>query len=92
MPEKTTNVGTKLLQDKKERLTQFLMSNVDVFAWSHINMLGIKPAIVVHRLNVDLEAKPVRQKNIAMDVARNIAAIEEVGKMLKVDFIREVQY
>lgn len=54
--------------------------------------LGIDPAIVVHRLNVDPEAKSVRQKKRAMDVVRNATTVEEVEKLLKVGFIHEVQY
>lgn len=36
-------------------------------------MSGIDPSVAIHRLNVDPEAKPVRQKKQTMDAARNIA-------------------
>lgn len=55
-------------------------------------MPGINPSIFIHQPNVDPEAKPVYQKKRAIDIARNAATVENVGKMLKVDFIREVQY
>ena len=35
------------------------MENLDVFAWSHKDMLGISPKVIEHKLNVDPEKKPV---------------------------------
>ena len=33
----------------------------DVFAWDYSEILGLDPGLVVHTLNVDLEAKPMAQ-------------------------------
>ena len=35
------------------------MENLDVFAWSHKDMLGISPKVIEHKLKVDPEKKPV---------------------------------
>ena len=43
----------------KRRLVQFLKCNLDVFAWSHEDMPSIATEVIQHRLNVDLERKPV---------------------------------
>ena len=40
-PSKTTKVGKELQQSFKDKLVKFLKKNLDVFAWSHENMLGI---------------------------------------------------
>lgn len=56
------------------------------------DMPGINPSVVVHKLNVDLGAKSVRQKKHTIDAARNTSTTEEVTKLLKVGFIREVHY
>ena len=56
---KTTRIGTTLSPEMRARLVQFLKENLDVFAWSHENMLGISPEVIQHRLNVNPERKPV---------------------------------
>ena len=56
-PMKTTRVGTTISIDVKKKLVQFL--NLDIFAWSHENMPGISIVIIQHKLNVNLEEKPV---------------------------------
>ncbi|XP_059635280.1 uncharacterized protein LOC132277439 [Cornus florida] len=61
-PDQTTRVGTKLTEEEKLELTDFLTQNIDVFAWSHSDMPGINPVVSCHSLNVDLNAKPVKQK------------------------------
>ena len=48
--------------EMRTRLVQFLKENLDVFAWSHEDMPGISPEVIQHKLNVDLERKPVQQR------------------------------
>ena len=59
---KTTKIGTTLSPEMRTRLIQFLKENLDVFAWSHEDMLGIAPGVIQHKLNVNPEWKPVKQK------------------------------
>ena len=61
-PTKTTRVGMTLSLEIRRRLVQFLKVNLDIFAWSHEDMLGISIEIIQHKLNVDLEKKPVQQR------------------------------
>ena len=56
---KTTQVGTSLNPQTKEEIINFLKDNLDVFAWSHEDMLGIPANIIQHHLNVDPKKKPV---------------------------------
>ena len=35
---------------------------MDVFAWSHEDMPGIDPDLMVHKFNVDMNHEPVQQK------------------------------
>ena len=60
-PAKMTQLGTSLNLQTKKELINFLKDNLDVFTWSHENMLGILMDIIQHHLNVDLEKKPVQQ-------------------------------
>ena len=57
---KMTQVGTNLSTKTKEGIINFLKDNLDIFAWNHEDMPGIPANIIQHRLNVDLEKKPVQ--------------------------------
>ena len=59
---KTTRIGTTLSPEMRTSLVQFLKENLDIFTWSHEDMLGISPKVIQHKLNVDLERKPVQQR------------------------------
>ena len=48
-PEWMTRMGTLASWLVCQALTAFLKDNQDVFAWSHEDMLGIDPSIIVHR-------------------------------------------
>ena len=43
---KTTRIWTTLSLEMRTRLVQFLKENLDVFAWSHEDMLGISPEVI----------------------------------------------
>jgi hypothetical protein len=61
----------------------FLRKNMEVFAWSHEDMLGISPEEIVHVLNVDPNMKPVKQKRRKFAPERVEAIATEVEKLLK---------
>ena len=55
-------------------------------------MGGIDLAVITHRLNVSPSFKPVKQKRRSFTPKRQKAINEEVGKLLKANAIREVEY
>ena len=59
-PSKTTKIGKELQQNLKDELVKFLKKNMDVFAWSHEDMLGIDRQVIKHNLNVDPTKKPLQ--------------------------------
>ena len=61
-PEWMTRMGTLASPMIRQDLVGFLRMNQDVFAWSHEDMPGIDPSIIVHRLNVNSASSPIRQK------------------------------
>ena len=61
-PGRTTRMGTLASPTIRQDLAGFLRMNQDVFAWSHEDMPGIDLSIIVHRLNVNPDSSPVRQK------------------------------
>ena len=60
--DRTTRIGTLASLTVRLALVTFLKENQDVFAWSHEDMPGIDPSIMVHRLNVLTSFPPVHQK------------------------------
>ena len=91
-PMKTTQVGTSLNPQTKEEIISFLKDSLDVFAWSHEDMLGIPANIIQHHLNVDPKKKPVQQRRRVFSPERNKAVMDEVNKLLATNFIGEVYY
>ena len=63
-----------------------------MYAWSHEDISGIDPSIIVHKLNVSSLFPLVQQKKRVYTQERDKAIAEEVRKLLEVDFIREVYY
>ena len=59
-PRRTTRMGTLACPMIRQDLAGFLRMNQDVFAWSHEDMPGIDPSIIVHRLNVNPTSSPIR--------------------------------
>ena len=55
-------IGTTLPLAIVDNLISFLKESLDVFAWTHDDMLGIDGSVIEHRLNVDLMKKPVQQR------------------------------
>ena len=91
-PKRMTRIGTLASWPIRQTLTAFLRDNQDVFTWSHEDIPGIDPLVIVHRLNVSPSFSPIRQKKRVFAQERDKAIAEEVRKLLEADFIREVYY
>ncbi|KAL5546702.1 hypothetical protein UlMin_006389 [Ulmus minor] len=91
-PGKTCKIGSALTGQFKEDLITFLREHRDVFAWSHEDMPGIDPSIIVHRLNIDPNFKLIKQKQRNFNTKRYMAINTEVDKLLKAKFIEEANY
>lgn len=59
--EKFFQIGAQLPPLENEELVEFLRKNVDVFAWSSYEALGVDPNFIYHHLNVSPSAIPKRQ-------------------------------
>ena len=51
-PNQMTKIGTFASPTVCQELMTFLRDNQDVFTWSHEDIPGIDPSVMVHRLNV----------------------------------------
>jgi len=72
-PRKKVCIGSQLPQLVKDDLVAFLRRNNDVFAWSHEDMPGIDPSVIVHKLNVDPNHRPMKQRRRTFAAERNHA-------------------
>ena len=59
---RVVKIGKCLSRELAEQLVEFLKKNQDVFAWAHVDMVGIYLDVMCHQLNIDPYAKPVCQK------------------------------
>ena len=76
----------------KGEIGKFLKENLVVFVWRHEDMTGISNDIIQHRLNVNLERKPVQQRRRVFAPKQNKAIMDEVPKLLVANFIQKVYY
>ena len=86
-PGRMTRMGTLASPVVRQNLASFLRMNQDVFAWNHEDMPGIDPLVIVHRLNVNPDSSPIRQKKRVFAQERDKAVAEEVRKLLEAGFI-----
>ena len=91
-PDRMTRIGTLTSPTVRQALNTFLKDKWDVFAWSHEDMSGIDPLIMVHRLNVSPSVPPIHQKKRVFTLERDQTIAEEVHKLQEANFIREVYY
>ncbi|KAL2226476.1 UNVERIFIED_CONTAM: hypothetical protein Sindi_2006300 [Sesamum indicum] len=89
-PDKTTRIGANM--DREIAMIDFLRKNMDVFVWNPSNFTGIDPEVIVHRLNVDLGARPVQQKKRLFGNDKKEIIRQDVEKLLKAGYVSEIQY
>jgi len=83
-------IGTGVGDQERVKMLLFLIQNVDVFAWSPYEVLGIDPEFIVHKLNVDPSFPPKKQKSIRLAKEHVEAVRQEVGRLKKVGVIKEI--
>ena len=91
-PEKFTYISSLLSNEEREQFRLMLLNNIDVFAWSHLYMIGINLTMASHKLNIILAAKPVRHKVRRFHLNHHQIIKTKVYNLLRAGFIREVKY
>ncbi|XP_074336645.1 uncharacterized protein LOC141673809 [Apium graveolens] len=91
-PNKVLKVGSQLDDETRGSLTRFLIANLDVFAWSHSDMVGIDPEVMCYRLNIFPNCTRIRQKCRPVSGERAITLKEEVDRLLEAGLIKESFY
>ncbi|KAK1615192.1 hypothetical protein QYE76_020709 [Lolium multiflorum] len=72
-------------------LIEFLRERWEIFAWEPSDMPGIPRELAEHALNVDPTAKPVQQSMRRFSEPKRKAIGEEINRLRKAGFIRELK-
>ncbi|XP_012838229.1 PREDICTED: uncharacterized protein LOC105958770 [Erythranthe guttata] len=89
---RTTRIGRDMDPTMAEQLIEFLRNNLDVFAFSPKDLVGIDSRLAVHKLNVKTGTKPVKQKKRHFGAEKDRIIHEEVQKLLLAGQIREIRF
>ncbi|XXG43866.1 hypothetical protein AAC387_Pa01g3808 [Persea americana] len=82
-------IMTLMSNEEQKSLVRFLNHNSDVFAWTPLEMAGVDPKAISHKLGINPKAKPVMRKQRKLAPERRMAVCEEVDKLLEVDAIEK---
>jgi ribonuclease HI len=85
-------IGTRSTTEQKEALIALLREFHEIFAWSYQDMPGLDTDIVVHKIPLKPECKPVKQALRRMKPEVILKIKEEVEKQLKAGFLSTVTY
>jgi len=72
--EHKTQIGTSLTPDDSKLLSQTLIDNTDLFAWTTTDMPGVSPNIITHCLSIYKEVRPIAQRKQKMGEEKHDAA------------------
>ena len=90
--KKEIKIGTLIGKDVRESLIKLLQEYKDVFAWSYQDMPGLNTNVVVHKLPLKPECKPVKQKLRRMRPDMSLKIREEVKKQFDAGFLTVAKY
>jgi len=89
---KTFKLGKTLHGETQDQIAKVIDRHLDAFAWSASDMLGIDPDFLCHRLAMDPQIKPVRQRRRKFNEERRQAIRDETQKLIAAGHIKEIQY
>ena len=85
-------INATLEPEEEKELPEFLHKNQNVFAWSASDLRGVSRDIIEHRLDINSNIKPKKQKLPKMADEKVAAVKAEVQRKLDANVIREVKY
>ncbi|GKV02764.1 hypothetical protein SLEP1_g15159 [Rubroshorea leprosula] len=91
-PKRIVNIGVNMDQSFIARLKNCLREHKDIFAWCPADMPSIDPKITCHRLGVNSDAVPVKQKVRHFEAKKTATIEEEVAKLKEAGFIQEITF
>ncbi|KAL0383081.1 UNVERIFIED_CONTAM: hypothetical protein Scaly_0595400 [Sesamum calycinum] len=58
-PGKFTKIGSKIMEDVRNPVVNYLQRNKYIFAWTPQDLEGIDPSVITHHLNLDPNVRPI---------------------------------
>ncbi|KAG8490555.1 hypothetical protein CXB51_013674 [Gossypium anomalum] len=89
---KEVKIGTLITKNTRRSLIELVQEFKDIFAWSYQDMPGLSTDIVVHRLPIRQDCKPVQQKLRRMRPDIILKIKDEVKKQFDEGFLQELKY
>lgn len=89
---KTVSIGSGLENSVRQNLINLLRRYPDVFAWQPEDMPGLYEDVAVHNIHIDPKARTIKQKRRNFTPERQQAVDEEISKLMKANFIYEIQF
>jgi len=90
--KKEVMIGTGMTAPIHEELMALLKNYQDILAWSYQDMPGLSSDIVQHRLPLNPEGSPVKQKLRRMKPETSLKIKEEVKKQFDIGFLDVARY
>ena len=59
---KKFKVGTSICLELQDKIAKVISKHMDAFTWSSVDMPGINPDFLCHRLTMDEKVRPVVQR------------------------------
>ncbi|KAL0402351.1 UNVERIFIED_CONTAM: hypothetical protein Slati_4265000 [Sesamum latifolium] len=91
-PDKITKIESKMKEDVREQVINYLRKNKDILAWTPQDLEGIDPGVITHHLNLDPTIKLIKQKKRYFGPEKDKIIQGEVNKLLTAGHIREIQF
>jgi hypothetical protein len=92
VPNRVIYLRTETSPEKKAKLLAFLDKNSDVFVWSTSDLIGVSRDVIEHKLQVNPNVQPKKQKLRKMSQEKIEVVKLEVQRLLDAGFIKEVVY
>ena len=89
---RTFRLGKTLDRETQDQIAKVISRHLDAFAWSAADMPGIDPDFLCHRLAMDPQVRPIRQRSRKFNEEKRQAIKDETQKLLLAGHIREIQY
>jgi hypothetical protein len=78
VPDKIVCIGAEMNPEEQAELLRFLDKNINVFAWSASDLVGVSRGVIEYKLQVNPHAKPKKKKLRKMSEEKIEAAKVEV--------------
>jgi len=85
-------VSDMLNDEEVAQYEQLIQEYKYVFAWGYQDMPGLDPNVAIHKLTASESIKPIKEPQWHFHSELTIQINVEVDKLIKANFIREVQY